>query len=324
MSKEEFLKIQTCTLKVNIHCDGCKRKVKKILQNIEGVYTVGVNSEHGTVTVSGNVDPSMLIKKLAKRGKLAHILVASKQNHHINDLIKNIQIKSYGKIKNHDPQQFQQLKGFQDLKLAPKLVDIKLPPVGVGGKDGHKSVKFKVSESGDDDSDDDEEEEDDDDDDDDEDELNDDDNDDDGDNGTDGYGDDDGDGDGDDFDDDDDDDAFDDDMDDIPVKKPTMVSGGGGSNDGGGMDLMGHISSIKRPESMTGNCNYQQRLKGATTNQQGGGNESFQPLMFSRLPPATSYIEPPYPPYSYPQAPHGELLTPCSSDENNTSSCNVM
>ncbi|KAD6454436.1 hypothetical protein E3N88_09142 [Mikania micrantha] len=318
MSKEEFLKIQTCTLKVNIHCDGCKRKVKKILQNIE---------EHGTVTVSGNVDPSMLIKKLAKRGKLAHILVASKQNHHINDLIKNIQIKSDGKIKNQDPQQ---LKGFQDLKLAPKLVDIKLPPDGVGGKDGQKSVKFKVSESGDDDhSDDEEEEEEEEEDDNDEDELNDDDNDDD--NGTDGDDDDDGDefdddddDDDDNDDDDDDEDQFDDEMDDIPVKKPTMVSGDGSSNDGGGMDLMGHMSSIKRPESMTGNCNYQQRLKGATTNQQGVGNESFQPLMFGRLPPATSYIEPPYPPYSYPQAPHGELLTHYSSDENNTSSCNVM
>ncbi|MFS8001496.1 putative heavy metal-associated domain superfamily [Helianthus anomalus] len=35
MSKEEFVKIQTCSLKVNIHCDGCKRKVKKIIQNIE-------------------------------------------------------------------------------------------------------------------------------------------------------------------------------------------------------------------------------------------------------------------------------------------------
>ncbi|THG01628.1 hypothetical protein TEA_023015 [Camellia sinensis var. sinensis] len=35
MSKEEFLKIQTCVLKVNIHCDGCKRKVKKILHKID-------------------------------------------------------------------------------------------------------------------------------------------------------------------------------------------------------------------------------------------------------------------------------------------------
>ncbi|KAF6144711.1 hypothetical protein GIB67_017730 [Kingdonia uniflora] len=34
-SKEEFLKIQTCTLKVNICCDGCKQKVKKKLMKIE-------------------------------------------------------------------------------------------------------------------------------------------------------------------------------------------------------------------------------------------------------------------------------------------------
>ncbi|KAJ0624316.1 putative heavy metal-associated domain superfamily [Helianthus annuus] len=30
--------MKTCSLKVNIHihCDGCKRKVKKILQKVEG------------------------------------------------------------------------------------------------------------------------------------------------------------------------------------------------------------------------------------------------------------------------------------------------
>jgi copper chaperone CopZ len=37
MSKEEVLKIQTCVLKVNIHCDGCQKKVKKILHKIEGM-----------------------------------------------------------------------------------------------------------------------------------------------------------------------------------------------------------------------------------------------------------------------------------------------
>lgn len=30
--------MQTCVLKVNIHCDGCKHKVKKILQKIEGIF----------------------------------------------------------------------------------------------------------------------------------------------------------------------------------------------------------------------------------------------------------------------------------------------
>lgn len=28
--------MQTCVLKVNIHCDGCKDKVRKILQKIDG------------------------------------------------------------------------------------------------------------------------------------------------------------------------------------------------------------------------------------------------------------------------------------------------
>ncbi|KAK4405677.1 Heavy metal-associated isoprenylated plant protein 32, partial [Sesamum angolense] len=43
MSKEEFLKIQTCVLKVNIHCDGCKQKVKKILQKIDGIFLFFLN-----------------------------------------------------------------------------------------------------------------------------------------------------------------------------------------------------------------------------------------------------------------------------------------
>ncbi|CAM8988284.1 unnamed protein product [Rhodiola kirilowii] len=71
MSKEEFLKIQTCVLKVHIHCDGCKNKVKKILQKIEGVYKIHIDSELGRVTVSGNVDPATMIKKLIKSGKHA-------------------------------------------------------------------------------------------------------------------------------------------------------------------------------------------------------------------------------------------------------------
>ncbi|KAK9933469.1 hypothetical protein M0R45_020667 [Rubus argutus] len=80
MSKEEFLKIQKCVLKVNIHCDGCKHKVKKILQRIDGVFTTDIDSEQGKVTVSGNVDPSVLIKKLAKSGKHAELWGAPKAN----------------------------------------------------------------------------------------------------------------------------------------------------------------------------------------------------------------------------------------------------
>ncbi|KAK9078458.1 hypothetical protein SSX86_002515 [Deinandra increscens subsp. villosa] len=92
MSKEEFVKIQTCSLKVNIHCDGCKRKVKKILQKIDGVYTISIDPEQSKVTVSGIVDPVTLIKKLAKSGKLAEVWGGSKPNPPINNQMKNMQI----------------------------------------------------------------------------------------------------------------------------------------------------------------------------------------------------------------------------------------
>ncbi|XWS22816.1 hypothetical protein CRYUN_Cryun29cG0068400 [Craigia yunnanensis] len=74
MTKEEdfkLLKIQTCVLKVNIHCDGCKQKVKKLLQRIEGVYQVSIDAEQQKVTVSGSVDCATLIKKLVRAGKHA-------------------------------------------------------------------------------------------------------------------------------------------------------------------------------------------------------------------------------------------------------------
>ncbi|XP_043702510.1 heavy metal-associated isoprenylated plant protein 37-like [Telopea speciosissima] len=84
MTKDEdfkLLKIQTCVLKVNIHCDGCRQKVKKLLQRIEGVFTVNIDAEQQKVTVSGTVDPATLIKKLVRAGKHAEIWSAkSNQN----------------------------------------------------------------------------------------------------------------------------------------------------------------------------------------------------------------------------------------------------
>ncbi|CAA0834768.1 Heavy metal transport/detoxification superfamily protein [Striga hermonthica] len=114
MSKEEFLKIQTCVLKVNIHCDGCKHKVKKILQKIEGVYTIKIDSEQGKVTVSGNVDSSTLIKKLVKNGKHAEIWGAPKSNNNnqnqLNNQLKNLQMDN-GKGGNNNNTKGQAQKG---------------------------------------------------------------------------------------------------------------------------------------------------------------------------------------------------------------------
>uniref|UniRef100_A0A7N0VAT1 HMA domain-containing protein n=1 Tax=Kalanchoe fedtschenkoi TaxID=63787 RepID=A0A7N0VAT1_KALFE len=76
MAKDEdfkLLKIQSCVLKVNIDCDGCKLKVKKILQRIEGVYTVSIDADQQRVGVTGSVDSATLIKKLERAGKHAEV-----------------------------------------------------------------------------------------------------------------------------------------------------------------------------------------------------------------------------------------------------------
>ncbi|KAF2314982.1 hypothetical protein GH714_037431 [Hevea brasiliensis] len=69
----EQLKYQTWVLKVSIHCEGCRKKVRKVLQGVDGVYMTEIDSQQHKVTVSGNVDAETLIKKLARSGKHAEL-----------------------------------------------------------------------------------------------------------------------------------------------------------------------------------------------------------------------------------------------------------
>ncbi|CAM0957776.1 unnamed protein product [Alopecurus aequalis] len=65
------LMYQTVALKVSIHCEGCKKKVKRVLQSIEGVYKTDVDIQQHKVVVVGNVSVDKLVKKLVKTGKHA-------------------------------------------------------------------------------------------------------------------------------------------------------------------------------------------------------------------------------------------------------------
>ncbi|KAF5442320.1 hypothetical protein F2P56_034990 [Juglans regia] len=117
MTKDEdfkILKIQTCVLKVNIHCDGCKQKVKKLLQRIEGVYQVNIDAVQ-RVTVSGSVDAATLIKKLVKAGKHAELWF---QKNNQNQKQKKACIKD----DNNDNGKNQKLiKGLEALKNQQKF-----------------------------------------------------------------------------------------------------------------------------------------------------------------------------------------------------------
>ncbi|KAJ0495044.1 putative heavy metal-associated domain, HMA, heavy metal-associated domain superfamily [Helianthus annuus] len=125
MAKDEdfkLLKIQTCTLRVNLHCDGCKQKVKKILQRIEGVYQVSIDAEQQKVTVSGSVDSTILLKKLVKAGK--HAEIWSNNNQSQSQSQSQNQQNPKGILKKDDKKNTNQkenvIKGVESLKKQEK------------------------------------------------------------------------------------------------------------------------------------------------------------------------------------------------------------
>ncbi|KAF7827695.1 heavy metal-associated isoprenylated plant protein 37 [Senna tora] len=102
--------------KVNIHCDGCKQKVKKLLQRIEGVYQVQLDAEQQKVTVSGSVDSGTLIKKLLRAGKYAELWSQkTNQNQNQNQNQKNNNHKNIcvKDDKNKGQKQGMMVKGFE-------------------------------------------------------------------------------------------------------------------------------------------------------------------------------------------------------------------
>ncbi|CAK9160109.1 unnamed protein product [Ilex paraguariensis] len=140
MNKQDS-KMQTCILRVNIHCGGCKQKVKKKLQKIEGVYSASIDVDQGKVTVTGNVDPATLIKKLIKSGKHAELWGAQNGSNNLNNQFKNMQIQNFkgGKDnKNQKSGKDQPKGGPQQMPIIKGSKDLKVP-----FKD-QKSVKFNL------------------------------------------------------------------------------------------------------------------------------------------------------------------------------------
>lgn len=66
--KKQF---QTVELKVRMDCEGCERKINKVLSSMSGVETVDINRKMQKVTVSGYVEPNKVLKKVKGTGKRA-------------------------------------------------------------------------------------------------------------------------------------------------------------------------------------------------------------------------------------------------------------
>nr|CAB3486049.1 unnamed protein product [Digitaria exilis] len=61
-------------LKVDTSCAKCKRKVLQAVSGLQGVDKLEVDSEKGTMTVTGTVDPVDVVKQARKAGRRASVL----------------------------------------------------------------------------------------------------------------------------------------------------------------------------------------------------------------------------------------------------------
>ncbi|KAK1424808.1 hypothetical protein QVD17_20146 [Tagetes erecta] len=58
---------------VNMDCHGCERKVRKALQNLDGVENIEIDMNMQKVTVTGWVDQEKVLKKVRRTGKKAEL-----------------------------------------------------------------------------------------------------------------------------------------------------------------------------------------------------------------------------------------------------------
>ncbi|KAH7525181.1 hypothetical protein FEM48_Zijuj06G0197800 [Ziziphus jujuba var. spinosa] len=61
-------------VKVNINCQICKSDVLKAVTKLSGIDQVSVDAEKGLLTVLGDVDPVLIVKKVRKIGKAAEVV----------------------------------------------------------------------------------------------------------------------------------------------------------------------------------------------------------------------------------------------------------
>ncbi|KAL3628482.1 hypothetical protein CASFOL_027528 [Castilleja foliolosa] len=59
----------TAVLKLDLHCEGCAKKVKRAVSHFEGVEKVKADCESNKLTVTGNVDPTWLRERVEYKTK---------------------------------------------------------------------------------------------------------------------------------------------------------------------------------------------------------------------------------------------------------------
>ncbi|PHT46860.1 hypothetical protein CQW23_16018 [Capsicum baccatum] len=68
-AKEKEPPVTTAVLKVHLHCEGCIKKIQKIITNNKGYKEMKMDFEKDLVTVTGSMDMKELVEALKKQGK---------------------------------------------------------------------------------------------------------------------------------------------------------------------------------------------------------------------------------------------------------------
>ncbi|XP_031119626.1 heavy metal-associated isoprenylated plant protein 24 [Ipomoea triloba] len=68
-SKKKKKQVNTVAIKIRMDCEGCVRKVKKVLSGVKGAKSVDVDLKQQKATVTGFVDAKKVMKAAKSTGK---------------------------------------------------------------------------------------------------------------------------------------------------------------------------------------------------------------------------------------------------------------
>ncbi|KAK1355351.1 HMA domain-containing protein [Heracleum sosnowskyi] len=109
---------QTFVLKTNIHCSGCEKKIKKLLQDIGGVHRISIDAVRGKIEISGTIDPHIVLKLLEKNGKKSELvwerMTADGKDEKIIRRTKSAAVNEYYGI--HDKDVVSELRKLSEIK----------------------------------------------------------------------------------------------------------------------------------------------------------------------------------------------------------------
>lgn len=130
---------QTFVLKTNIHCSGCEKKIKKLLQDIGGVHRISIDAMRGKIEISATIDPQIVLKLLEKNGKKSELVWE-------RPMVGEKDLKSIGRTKSpvnnyygiHDKDVVSELQRLSELK-GLKSIEVNRDGIKINFKENNEN-----------------------------------------------------------------------------------------------------------------------------------------------------------------------------------------